>query len=82
MEQLVANTVEQYLRQAQTEWRVMAKDPLFSFYGGVDSPARQAAYVERKLQSIRSGLTDYLHRPECLALAEALDDTINNLRTA
>lgn len=59
----------------------MAKDPLFLHYGGVDSPERKATYVTRRLDHYRCQLTNYLHRPECLALAEALDDLLNQRRS-
>lgn len=74
--QTIADTVTEYVRQFQKEWRVMAKDPLFAFYGGVDSEDRKAAYVARRLQSIRTACTPYLHRPEYLDLAEALDNVL------
>lgn len=73
--------VAEYVTKFEREWRVMAKDVRFAFYGGVDSPERKAAYVTRRLDDYRAGLTRYLHRPECLELAEALDEVLNLRRT-
>lgn len=74
--QAAADTVTEYVRTFQREWRVMAKDPLFAFYGGVDSEKRRTAYIARRLQAIRTGCTPYLHRPEYMALAEALENVL------
>lgn len=75
-----ADDVAEYVRQFEREWRVMARDPVWRFYGGVDTPERRATYVSGRLSEIRRSLTNYLHRPECLALAEALDEAINERR--
>lgn len=75
-----ADAVSKYVRQFEREWRVMVKDPVWLFYGGVDSPDRRAAYVSGRLAEIRRSLTNYLHRPECLALAEALDTAVDQRR--
>lgn len=74
--QTAADTVTEYVRKFQKEWRVMAKDPMFSFYGGVDSEHAKTAYVARRLQEIRRACTPYLHRPEYQSLAEALDNVL------
>jgi hypothetical protein len=68
--------VADYVRQFEREWRVMAKHVLFAVHGGLDTPERKAAYVARRLATARRGLTAYLHRPDCLALAEALDEQL------
>jgi hypothetical protein len=70
------NAVDEYLRSINREWRVMVKDARFALYGGTDSPERRCAYIARRLGAIRRSLTQYLHRPDSLALAEALDATI------
>jgi hypothetical protein len=73
IEQMADATVTEFLRQVTREWRTMVRDPLFAHYGGVDSPERQRAYVARRVEGYRRALTEWLHRPEYLALAEALD---------
>lgn len=72
-EHAAGHQVAEYVRQFDREGRVMAKDVRFMFYGGIDSPERKAVYIARRLAEIRRNLTAYLHRPDCLALAEALD---------
>jgi hypothetical protein len=64
--------VDELLVAVTREWRVMVKDVRWSAFGGVDTPARRAAYVARRVGDTRRRLTAYLHRPDCLALAEAL----------
>jgi hypothetical protein len=66
--------VEEFTRRVSSEWNVMVKDPLWMFYGGENTPARRRTYIGRRFDEIRFQLTQYLHRPECLALAEALDE--------
>jgi hypothetical protein len=55
------------------EWRLMVKDVRFAFYGGVDSPDRQRAYVARRIAETRKALRPYLHRPAMRAYDEALE---------
>lgn len=74
--------VAEYVRQFEREWRIMVKHVLFAFYGGIDSPARKAAYVARRLGEVRRNLTAYLHRPDCAALVEALDGYANGVPVA
>lgn len=72
-----AKVLADYLRIFEREWRVMAKDPLFKAYGGVDSPERARAYVLRRLAEVRRFLTPVLHRPACALLASALEEEIS-----
>jgi hypothetical protein len=66
-------SVAKFLGDVSREWRVMVKDVRFTFYGGVDSPERQRAYVARRLAEYRRGIAAYRHRPTMLALDEALE---------
>jgi hypothetical protein len=67
------HSVDKFLGDVSREWRVMAKDVRFAFYGGVDSPERQRAYTARRIAEYRRSLVAYLHRPEMTALDEALE---------
>lgn len=67
-------TAAELLRNIAREWRVMVKDPRFALYNGVDSPERKLAYTMRRLQEVRTALTPYLHRPECEAFAEDIEN--------
>ncbi len=69
-------TVAEYIAEYEREWRGITKHVLFAQYGGVNSPERRKAYVARRLAEIRRSCTRYLHRPEFLALAEALDTAV------
>lgn len=76
MRKAMLETVADYTRQFDREWRVMVKHVLFSYYGGDASESARTKYVTGRLQEIRRGLTPTLHRPEDLALAEAIEETL------
>lgn len=40
------------IKSFRAEYVTMTRDPLFAFYGGVASPAGEAAYVARRAQEV------------------------------
>jgi hypothetical protein len=74
--QATQTTLDEYVREFEREYRQMVKHPAFEFYGGKASADNKACYVCRRLFEIRKQLTPYLHRPECLALAEMIDERL------
>lgn len=65
-------TASEFVAQFAREWRAMTTDPLWAVYGRPVGPRDRAEYIARRVDEIRRNLTPYLHRPECLALAEDL----------